>query len=293
MGCNRRRGVARRATSTATAWWTSPTCWICWPTGGRAAEPLGAFPSTDAVSGRARRGRSSLESHPMAGTPGASSTGVDTAKHMLPELQAAQSEDAQVPALAKVCAHIWVESRKSVLDTECGMAEPPAIPSRDCWITALRVPAASMPSNGDPDPGGGPSPTPRTFLSLIAGGSVASLLASAVVIGVLVLLQDAFRVGATASGLNPGGGGPGALLMAPPAIAGLLVARWCDARGLLVRSPVVIGTCVLGVVLQLTLLLTVGAAVLPADFPPLTSTASATAMAWVVPIVVMGILART
>lgn len=132
----------------------------------------------------------------------------------------------------------------------------------------------------------------RSWISILLTSLVASIAAALLVVGTLAAMSDAFRVGATASGLNPGGGGPGVLLMAPPAIAALLVARWCDQRAWLGGHAVPVTVAVLGGAVQGLVVLGLGGAVLPADFPSLESPASAAALAWAVPVAVMAILAR-
>lgn len=153
------------------------------------------------------------------------------------------------------------------------------------------VQTAESPDSADPDPQRGLR-TPLPVVPALVLSAVASSLASLVVVGVLVVFQDAFRIGATASGLNPAGGGPGVLLMAPPAVAALLVARWCEPRRLLLEFRCVLALVATGVLALLSLLFVVAGFVLPTDFPPLASIASASAMAWMVPIAVMAILAR-
>jgi hypothetical protein len=156
----------------------------------------------------------------------------------------------------------------------------------------MRVfPSAQSPEAADPDPEPGHCPRRHVGPAILLAAGAASL-ASVIVVGVLVVFQDAFRIGATASGLNPGGGGPGFMLMAPPALAALMVARWCEARRVLREFIIVLAVAVPGVLVLPSLLLVLAGAVLPPEFPSLASIVSASAMAWVVPIAVMAILAR-
>jgi hypothetical protein len=134
-------------------------------------------------------------------------------------------------------------------------------------------------------------PAEASRLAALIVAVLAAAVGAFIVVLFLSVFEDAFRRGATASGLNPQGGGPGVLLMAPPAIAAFLVASWLDRRGRLTDRVTVVGLVLTGVAVQCIVVLVVGQAVLPADFPSLESPTSAAAMSWAVPVVVMAVLA--
>jgi Na+/proline symporter len=95
----------------------------------------------------------------------------------------------------------------------------------------------------------------------------------------LIGLQDLYREGATASGLNPTGGGPGFLLILPPAIAGLVVGGVIrptrSFRGGLIEG-VLLGGAVWLVAWALT------AISMPHDFPDVTPLVSTMGIAFFV-----------
>jgi hypothetical protein len=136
-----------------------------------------------------------------------------------------------------------------------------------------------------------PGPTAGPGLLRVVVASIAASLAAAVVVVFIMLgLEDAFRRGATASGLNPEGGAPGVLILGPPALAAWLVARALERRGLLPRLDVATIAVVLGAGVQVAVMLMLGRAMLGADFPPLEPFASGAAFAWGVPLAVTAVL---
>jgi len=141
-------------------------------------------------------------------------------------------------------------------------------------------------ASDDPGPPAG-ALVPRVILVSAA----ASLAASIVVVLLVLGLEDAFGRGATASGLNPEGGGPGVLVLGPPALAAWLLARRLTRSDLLPRADVVTASVLAGAVVQVVAVLVGGRALLGAEFPPLEPFASGAAFAWGVPLIVTAVLA--
>ncbi len=137
-----------------------------------------------------------------------------------------------------------------------------------------------------------PGPTAGTGLLRVVMASIAASLVAAVVVVLIMLgLEDAFRRGATASGLNPNGGAPGVLVLGPPALAAWLVARGLVRRSMLPRLDVASVAVVAGAGVQVAVMLMLGRTMLGADFPPLEPFASGAAFAWGVPLAVTAVLA--
>lgn len=121
--------------------------------------------------------------------------------------------------------------------------------------------------------------------------AIAAAVAAGVVVLTLLVLEDAFRRGATGSGLNPSGGGPGALLMAPSAILAFLAGRRMDRRGQLRDRITVVGVILVGMATVAVVVSLLGGLLLPDDFPSLEALKSAAVLAWAIPLVVMAVLA--
>jgi hypothetical protein len=114
-----------------------------------------------------------------------------------------------------------------------------------------------------------------------------ALSASGVCALAVYVFLDAFSRGATASGLNPGGGGPGFLLLLPPAIAGLVSGLWgrqYDGVLFAVAFGVFGGGLVAASVFSMLSLVT------PSDFPPISPLATSAGVSFVVARVVVGAL---
>lgn len=118
--------------------------------------------------------------------------------------------------------------------------------------------------------------------------ALAVVCVSAIGVAALVGWQPLFREGATMSGLNPQGGGPGFLLLVPPAIAGVLTGLTISKR--LGFTTQLLESALVGAAIGLAVW--VGArSFLPTDFPSIEPLASSAGIAYVVSRIVVAALA--
>ncbi len=115
----------------------------------------------------------------------------------------------------------------------------------------------------------------------------AVICVSAVGVSTLVIWESLFRQGATMSGLNPRGGGPGFLLLLPPAAVGVLTGLTISKR--LSFTAHVLESVLVGAAVGLAIWL--GARLLlPAEFPSVEPLASGAGVAYVVSRIVVAAL---